>query len=229
MTIHPAGSCSVCARSACSRTVPVPRMSGCVLNCGPVAPVSAGGNGAARAADGADRRAAGLPPGHGAPLDQPVKPRGNGRAGRPAPVRAPPARRAPADQADRRAAGPARTVDAAADSASIWAGLASACARGGNEAVCGCVPSPRCSLVSGQAPGCGHSSGFLRLPGRGGMRRSAWGQRDQSEPRPRRRRAEARPAGDHAPTVSGPAHPAFEHARATGLLATSQMHSRTGR
>src|SRR2546430_3827279 len=72
---------------------------------------------AARAARGPDRGAAGVPPCHGAPLDRPVQRRGAGRAGRPAPVRAAPAGRAPADQADHRAAGPPRPVDAAADPA----------------------------------------------------------------------------------------------------------------
>ena len=79
---------------------------------------AAGGDGAAvaaRAAAGADRRAAGVPPGHGAPLDRPVQRRGAGRAGGPAPAGSAPARRAAADQADLHATGPARPVDAAAD------------------------------------------------------------------------------------------------------------------
>ena len=58
------------------------------------------------------------------------------------------------------------------------------------------------------APGCGHPFGVPAAAGRGGMGRSARGQRDQSEPRPRRPRAGARPAGDHALPVSGPAHAA---------------------
>ena len=85
---------------------------------GPVAPGRPGGDGAAvaaRAAAGADRGAAGVPPGHGAPLDRPVQRRGAGRAGGPAPAGSAPARRAAADQADLHATGPARPVDAAAD------------------------------------------------------------------------------------------------------------------
>jgi hypothetical protein len=65
---------------------------------------------AARATAGADRRAAGVPPGHGAPLDRPVQRGGAGRAGGPAPVRPAPARRPAADHADRRPAGPARAA-----------------------------------------------------------------------------------------------------------------------
>jgi hypothetical protein len=45
-----------------------------------------------------------------APLDQPVQRRGDSRAGGPAAVRAAPAGRAPADRADRRAAGPPRVT-----------------------------------------------------------------------------------------------------------------------
>jgi hypothetical protein len=55
-----------------------------------------GGDGAAigaRLTAGPDRGAAGLPPGHGAPLDQPVQPRRCSGTGRPAAVRAAPARR----------------------------------------------------------------------------------------------------------------------------------------
>jgi hypothetical protein len=36
-------------------------------------------------------------------------------------------------------------------------------------------PAPRCSLVAGQAPGCGHPFGVLAVAGRGGMGRSAAG------------------------------------------------------
>jgi hypothetical protein len=37
-------------------------------------------------------------------------------------------------------------------------------------ALCDCVPAPRCSLVAGQAPGCGHPFGVPAVAGRG-----AWG------------------------------------------------------
>jgi hypothetical protein len=66
---------------------------------------------------GPDRDAAGLPPGHGAPMDQPVQPRGIGRAGRPAAVRTAHTGWAPANRADHRAAGPAAPVDPAPDPA----------------------------------------------------------------------------------------------------------------
>jgi hypothetical protein len=69
-------------------------------------------------------------------------------------------------------------------------------------------PAPACSLVAGQAPGCGHPFGVPAVAGRGGMGRSACGQRDQSGARPRRPGAGARPGADHALPVSGPAHPA---------------------
>src|SRR5262249_24938330 len=61
------------------------------------------------------RGAAGVPPGHGAPLGRPVQRRGDRGAGRPAAVRPSPAGRAAADQQDRRAASAAGAVDAAAD------------------------------------------------------------------------------------------------------------------
>jgi hypothetical protein len=55
----------------------------------------------------------------------------------------------------------------------------------------------------GQAPGCGHPFGVPAVAGRGGMGRSACGQRDQSEARPRRPGAGARPAADRALPASG--------------------------
>ena len=60
----------------------------------------------ARLTTSRDRGAAGLPPRHRAPLDQPVQPRRSSRASRPAAVRAAPAGRPAADRADRRTAGP---------------------------------------------------------------------------------------------------------------------------
>jgi len=56
-------------------------------------------------------------PRYRAPLDQPVQPRRDRRAGRPAPVRAASAGRPPADRPDRRAAQAAGPVDPAADPA----------------------------------------------------------------------------------------------------------------
>jgi hypothetical protein len=76
------------------------------------------------------------------------------------------------------------------------------------RARCGVVFRPHGAALFGQAPGCGHPFGVPAVPGRGGMGRSACGQRDQSEARPRRPGAGARPAGDHALPVSGPAHAA---------------------
>lgn len=69
------------------------------------------------------------------------------------------------------------------------------------------------------APGCGHPFGLPAVAGRGGMGRSACGQRDQSVARPRRPGAGARPAGDHALLVSGPAHAASAAVRAASDLA----------
>ena len=66
---------------------------------------------AARVTAVPDRGAAGLPSGYRAPLDQAVQQRRAGGAGRPAPVRAAPARRTPAGRADHRATGPAGPVD----------------------------------------------------------------------------------------------------------------------
>ena len=78
----------------------------------------------------------------------------------------------------------------------------------GNRGYGGCVFRPGCSLWCGSA--------WLRSSLRVGPRwlaAGAWGgprtgQRDQSEARPRRPGAGARPAGDHALPVSGPAHAA---------------------
>jgi len=64
-----------------------------------------------------DRSVAGLPPGHGAPLDQPVQRRRNLGAGRSAAVWTAPAGRTPAGRPDRSAAQAPGPVDAAADPA----------------------------------------------------------------------------------------------------------------
>ena len=68
----------------------------------------------------------------------------------------------------------------------LEAGPASGDTARRREQVCGCGARPRCSLVGWQASGCGHPFGVPAVAGRGGMGRSACGQRDQSEARPRR-------------------------------------------
>jgi len=58
---------------------------------------------------------------------------------------------------------------------------------GGGERGCVVVGGvPQCGLVWGQRLAAVIPSGFPRLAGRGGMGRSACGQQDQSEARPRR-------------------------------------------
>ena len=81
----------MCARSACSSTARETRSSSCRRPARPVAAGHPRGDGAAvtaRLTTCPDRGTAGLPPVHRAPLDHAVQRRGNGRTGRPAPVRA---------------------------------------------------------------------------------------------------------------------------------------------
>ena len=78
----------------------------------------------------------------------------------------------------------------------------------GNEQGMALCAAPGAASVSGQAPGCGHPFGFPRVASPRGMGRYACRKRDQSDARPRRPGAGARPGTDHALPGSGPAHPA---------------------
>ncbi len=80
---------------------------------GPTAARGAGGDGTTVTAGpvtGADRRADGVRPGHGGPLDRPLQHRRCGGPSRSAPQRTAQAGRQPADRMDRRAAGAAATA-----------------------------------------------------------------------------------------------------------------------